>query len=114
MIDNFALASRRPQTTSKEPPGHAKRKVISGMHTELLSDCDRIARIWRDRCQADAALWSALADELAGTSTLTDALAIYSNCAGERMRMVTENARRLFEEYQTMMQKYAAAEDGKH
>jgi hypothetical protein len=112
MVSNIAIPSSRPQAASKIPLSPGRQTPDLDMHTELLSDCDRIARIWQDRCQADAALWSALADELANTKTVAEALNNYSICASKRMEMATENARRLFEEYQTMVQKYSAAADG--
>jgi hypothetical protein len=112
MVGNGTTPSSPSQTASRARSTSPTRTAHSDRHADLLSDCGRIARVWRDRSRADAALWSALADQLDKTTTLADALTIYSTCAGERMRMATENARRLFDEYQTMMQKYSATTDG--
>jgi hypothetical protein len=113
MIDNGTISRVPAQTVSSACSTPSRPTAHSDMRADLLSDCDRIAHIWSDRCRADAALWSALAEELTKATTLADARAIYSACAAERMRMATENARRIFEEYQAMMQKYSAASDGR-
>lgn len=75
-------------------------------HAELLSICERLAHVWRERVQSESDLWNSLKQELAGTSSVAEALQAYSGNAAQRMRVALENAQRIFEENQTIVARF--------
>lgn len=76
-------------------------------HAELLSICERLARVWGERAQSESELWKNLKLELRGASSLADALQIYSENAAQRLRIALENAQRVFEEHRTMTARFS-------
>lgn len=79
----------------------------SAAHTELLSDCARLIRIWGDRAGNERELWNNLELRLTGTSNAEEALRAYSETAARRLRMALEDAQRIFEEHQAIMARFS-------
>jgi hypothetical protein len=76
-------------------------------HSEFLSICERLAAVWAERARSESELWCRLKLELAGTADVAEALRVYSEIAGQRLRMALENAQRIFEEEQTMVARFS-------
>jgi hypothetical protein len=79
----------------------------SPARAELLSICERLEVIWDGRSHSELELWKTLRRELAETSTVEEALRIYSESAAQRMRMALENAQRIFEEHQEIVARFS-------
>lgn len=76
-------------------------------HAELLSICERLAHVWSGRTRSECELWNDLNRELAGTSSVAEALQAFSENAAKRIRVALENAQRIFEENQTMAARFS-------
>ena len=81
---------------------------LSSAHAELLSVCERLAKVWGERAQRESELCANLRRALAGTSTVEEALRAYSENAAQRMRLALEDAQRIFEEHRTIMERFAS------
>jgi hypothetical protein len=79
----------------------------SSAHAELLSICERLAKVWDERAERERELCASLRRALAGTSNVEDALRAYSENAAQRMRLALEDAQRIFEEHRTMTERFA-------
>ncbi len=84
----------------------------AALRRELLSNCERIARVWRDRAGIEAAEWADLHDRLVDTRTFAEAFNVYSDSALQRRQMASESVRRLFEEYRSMSRKFSRPAGG--
>ena len=80
-------------------------------HSEFLSVCARLANVWAQRAQSETELWHRLNLELAGTSSLAEALQIYSDNAGQRLHIALENAKRIYEEQQAIAARFSRSRD---
>jgi hypothetical protein len=92
------------QAKSMSLPASAENTTDAALRLELLSICERVRRIWRERAQMEATLWSDFAIKLEATRTLTEGFDAYSRCLATRMQMASDDMRRLFEEYQEVSQ----------
>ena len=88
----------QPTDTTKAPSSHA----------EFLVACERVAYIWKERAQCEAALWTEFKAALATTRDFEKALQAYADFSGQRMQMATDDMRRLFEEYQDITGRFPA------
>jgi hypothetical protein len=76
-------------------------------HAEILSVCERLAKIWKQRALIESDLWLRLKQDLANTSNASEALGVYSENVSARMRLTLENAERLFDEQLRIAQRFA-------
>jgi len=88
-----------------QPPDPAK--ALSS-HSEFLIACERVAHIWKERADCEAALWAEFRAVLAGTRDFEQALQAYTDFSAQRMQMATDDMRRLFEEYQDITGRFPA------
>jgi hypothetical protein len=58
-----------------------------------------------DRLKSETELWSGLAAKLAEIRSVPDAVKLYQECILQRAEMAKADARRLLDEYGTIMQK---------
>jgi alpha-D-ribose 1-methylphosphonate 5-triphosphate synthase subunit PhnH len=91
----------KPVSSRSISPGTAS----DARRAALLSMCNSEAHIWRERAQMAAKLWSEFTTELASTRTFAEAMNAYSRHSAQCMQMSTEDARRVFEEFQEITQK---------
>jgi Phasin protein len=75
------------------------------MQKELLSAYEQASRSWLARVKSEVDLWTELAEKLGKTQSLPEALGAYQQCVAQRVQMAAEDGRRLFEDYQALMQK---------
>jgi hypothetical protein len=73
------------------------------MQKELLSAYEQASSSWLARVKLEVDLWSDLAEKLG--QELPEALGAYQQCVAQRVQMAAEDGRRLFEDYQTLMEK---------
>jgi hypothetical protein len=85
--------------------GKEQTDAMVNMQKELLSAYEEASRSWLARVKSEVELWSELAEKLGKTQSLPEALGAYQQCVAQRVQMAAEDGRRLFEEYQTLMQK---------
>ena len=82
--------------------------IALSSHADFLAACERVAHIWEERTQREAALWAAFKATLAGTRDFEEALQAYADFSAHRMQMVADDTRRLFEEYQDITGRFPA------
>ncbi len=80
----------------------------SSAHAELLSACERLAKVWDERARRESELCNSLRQALAASSTVDEALRAYSENAAQRMHLALEDAQRIFEEHRTITARFAA------
>ena len=99
--------SSRPADTSPSSfrLGKEQADAMLSMQKELLDSYEQASRAWLARVKSEVELWSELAEKLGKTQSLPEALGAYQQCVAQRVQMAAEDGRRLFEEYQTLMQK---------
>ncbi len=95
-------ARSTPGSTACPDPLVFTAPETSSARTELLSICERLAKVWSDRVQTEGKLWDNLKLELAATANAEDAVRAYSKHAAQRMRLALEDAQRIFEEHQAV------------
>ena len=88
----------KPTDSTTSPEAPATNPPSS--HAEFLTACERVAHIWKERAQCEAALWSDFRSAMATTRDFEEALQAYAHFSAQRMQMATDDMRRLFEEYQ--------------
>lgn len=81
---------------------------VPSSHAEFVTACERVAHIWKERAEGEAALWTDFKAALAGTRDFDEALQAYTEFACQRMHMATDDMRRLFEEYQDITGRFPA------
>jgi Phasin protein len=85
--------------------GKEQTDAMVNMQKELLAAYEQASRSWLARVKSEMELWSELAEKLGRTQSLPEALGAYQQCVAQRVQMAAEDGQRLFEEYQTLMQK---------
>ncbi len=75
-----------------------------GMQEELLEACERASRAWLSRVNREANLWSQLASELMSISTAAKVSTDTQKETAQRMRMATEDGRKMADEVQKAME----------
>ncbi len=85
--------------------GKEQTEAMLGAQNELLAAYEQANRAWLDRVKTEVELWSGLATRLAGTRTMPEAMQAYQESVSKRMQLAAEDARRLTEECQKLMQK---------
>ncbi len=79
----------------------------SATRAELVSICERLARVWSERVHSEGEQWDKLKLELAAAPDVGRALCAYSEHAAQRMRMALEDAQRIFEEHRTIVARFS-------
>ena len=72
---------------------------------ELLDAYGQAARHWLDRMKSEMALWSDLGSTLAKTRSAPEAFGAYGKCVSQQIKMTTEDAQYLLNDWQQMTQK---------
>jgi hypothetical protein len=78
---------------------------------EFMSVCERLTYIWAQRAQVERDLLVRLTLDLAKAPDISQALRVYSDNASQRMRIVLENAQRLFDEQQRIAERFSDLQD---
>jgi hypothetical protein len=85
--------------------GKQQTEAMLRVQKELIDAYEQANRAWLERVKSEVDLWSELASKLAATRSVPEALQAYQACAMQRMQMAAEDARRLADECQAIMQK---------
>jgi hypothetical protein len=91
--------------TSAKPSSEfvaAKTEELARTETELLEMFRKSNQEWSERLQAEMKLLSELGAKLNTARSIPEAAAAYQSYASQRIAMVSEDARHLFEDYQTL------------
>ena len=89
--------------------GQGLPEATAALQKELLESYGRIGRAWLDRVQSEVTLWSDVSRRLSSTSSPSEAVETYTKLVSQRMQMAAEDAQRLFNESQEIMQKIGRA-----
>lgn len=89
------------------PSSNRTSGAAGDLHAELLAACERLAHIWKERADTEAAKWESFNVALARTQDLEEALTAYSDFSWNRMEATCEDTRRLFEEYRSIIAQFA-------
>lgn len=73
---------------------------------ESIAALERVARIWKERSDTEAAAWARFTESLSKTRHFEEALEAYSDFSWQRMQNASEDVRRLFEEYRSLSAKF--------
>jgi hypothetical protein len=96
-----------PGSTACPDPVVFESPQTSSAHAELVSICERLARVWSQRVDSEGEQWDKLKLELAAAPRVEQALRAYSEHAAQRMRMALEDAQRIFEEHRTIVARFS-------
>lgn len=108
------MAQERPSSVSD---GTAPMAFLSfgatavGLQRELLHAYQRLSRIWLERLQVEAALWTRLVSDLASSKSDTDMLKAYTDHMTRQFRMTAEDGRHVFSDYQEFVKTFARTQD---
>ena len=75
------------------------------MQKELLHAYEEASRTWFTRVKSEADLWSDLANKLAATRSVPEALSVYQQYVAERMQLAAGDTRRMLEECQKITER---------
>ena len=75
------------------------------LQRELFKAFEQLSRTWLAHVQAEMALWSELATELAAVRSAPEALEAYMRCVSRQMHITAEDGERLFKDCQEVSQK---------
>jgi hypothetical protein len=72
---------------------------------KLLDAYGQAVRHWLDRMKSEMALWADLGPTLAKTRSAPEAFDAYGKCVSQQMKMTTEDAQHLLNDWQQMTKK---------
>lgn len=105
MVQNPSTNASRTGETGQSPSD----QISAALQKELLETYQRLSQAWIERVQSEVDLWTRLANSLAATATVSDALASYSQCLSKQIQMTAEDGQRLFNDYQEISETIARA-----
>jgi hypothetical protein len=80
----------------------AKTEELARTETELLEMFRKSNQEWSERLQTEMKLLSELGAKLNAARSIPELAAAYQSYASQRVAMASEDARHLFEDYQTL------------
>ena len=87
--------------------GNERSEAAIALQKAVLESYEQASRAWLTRMQSEIALWSDLANKVSATHTVPEALETYTKCVSQRMQMVADDGRRMFDDSQQITQKIA-------
>ena len=85
--------------------GREQTEATLGMQKELLEAYEQASRAWLSRVHSEIELWSDLANKLATTCSIPDALGAYQESVSQRVQMAADDGRRMAGECQQILEK---------
>ena len=85
--------------------GQGHSEAMLNVQKELLEAYEQASRAWLACVKSEAEFWSELAAKLTATHSIPEGLAAYQNCVAQRMQMVAQDGRELFDGCQKIAQK---------
>jgi hypothetical protein len=83
--------------------GKERTDAMLAMQKEFLDTYEQAGQAWLSRVKSEADLWSELAAKLTGTHSVPEALSAYQQTMVQRMKMASEDGKRLSDEAQRLM-----------
>ena len=105
MVQTHNASGAKAAAMAFSPSGEAS----AALQRELLETYQRLSQAWIERVQSEVELWTRLANSLASTASVSDALASYSACLSKQIQMTAEDGQRLFNDYQEISETIARA-----
>ena len=85
--------------------GREQTEATLEMQKQLLETCEQASRAWLARVHSEVELWSDLANKLAATRSVPEALSVYQHYVAERMQLAAGDTRRMLEECQKITER---------
>jgi hypothetical protein len=85
------------------PIGKEQAEAMLEMQKKLLNAYEETGRAWLERVKAEVALWSDLAAKLSVSRTMPDGLQACQDTFAQRVQMIVDDGRRLFEDGQKII-----------
>lgn len=83
--------------------GKEHTEAMFEMQKEVLKAYEETGRAWIERVKAEVALWSDLAAKLTASRTMPDGLQACQDTFVQRIQMVADDGRRLFDDGQKII-----------
>ena len=100
MTDEPTQASAR--STFKPVPffdlGSGAPEAMLSTQRALLESYEESMRMWLERVQMEASLWSELPAKMAGSGSVAKALELYGDCVSRQMQMSVEDGQQLLDD----------------
>jgi hypothetical protein len=85
------------------PIGKEQAEAMLEIQKDVLKTYEEIGRAWIERVKAEVTLWSDLASKLSASRSMPDGLQACQETFSQRMQMVADDGRRLFEDGQKII-----------
>jgi hypothetical protein len=85
--------------------GREQTKSALSLQQEVLDAYERASRVWLERVKSELDLWSELAEKLAATHSVNDALEACVRSGAQQMQMTVTDGQRLFDECREVTQR---------
>jgi hypothetical protein len=89
--------------------GREQTEATFKIQKDVLEAYEEASRAWLARVQSEVELWSQLANKLAGTRSIPEALGAYQESVAQRMQMAAEDGKRLSDDCREIMGKIASS-----
>ena len=83
--------------------GQQRTDAMLAIQKELIGTYEQAAQAWLSRVKSEADLWSGLAAKLTGSHSVPEALSVYQQTIMQRIKMASEDGKRLSDEAQKLM-----------
>jgi len=92
--------------------GKERTDAMLNAQKEMLEAFQDAGRTWAARMESELKLWSDFAAKLTASRTLPEGMKAYGDCVTQRMQMVAEDGRHLFDDAQKLWTKLAGSLNG--
>ncbi len=89
--------------------GREQTEATLKIQKDVLEAYEEASRAWLARVQSEVELWSQLANKLAATRSIPEALGAYQESVAQRMQMAAEDGKRLSDDCRDIMEKIAGS-----
>ena len=83
--------------------GKERTDAMLNAQRELLEAYENAGRGWLKRMETELQLWNEFAVKLTASRTLPEGMKVYGDCVAQRMQMIVEDGRHLFDDAQKLM-----------
>ncbi|HKU54898.1 MAG TPA: hypothetical protein VJP60_06005 [Rhizomicrobium sp.] len=105
MVQEHSVNASEREVASTGFPAFGAAAI--GLQQDLMKSYERLGRIWLERLQVEAALWTKLVGDLASGKSAADILKAYSDRMTKQLRISAEDSRHIFSDYQQIARKLA-------
>ena len=92
--------------------GRERTDTMLKAQKELLDAFQDAGRTWATRMESEIKLWNEFAAKLTASRSLPEGIKLYNDCIAQRMQMVAEDGRHLFDDVQRLWTTVAGSLNG--